>query len=162
MATINKEGSRAELQPRLSAYDIRGAFLVTPMGVNVRMFIRLSSDLLDHWLARYPERKEFVHTDGCLYFELKKYLYGLHESPREFNNLQNQKIQEIGFKPTVADRCLYTKETPDGLIVLRLHVDDMLLLTPITKYRDWFEREMEKAFEVVKQHDTLSFLSLSI
>eukprot|EP01034_Spumella_vulgaris_P026393 gene26393-32967_t len=98
------------------------------MGIDVvRMFIRVSSDLRDHWLARYPERKDSLTRTAVS-----------TSSSRDicaFNIMLDQKThQEMGFKPTVADRCLYTTESPDGLFVLALDVDDMLLLTPGAKY----------------------------
>jgi hypothetical protein len=167
-ATLNKaaadfkQGVDIELQPTLSAYDIKGAFLVTPMR-NRRMFIKVTGELLEQWLHLHPQLREFYdEQQKSLFFELDRYLYGLHEAPHEFNSLLDKKLQDIGFKPSEADPCLYTKESPDGIIVLCLHVDDMLLLTPGRKYREWFEREMGVSFELVKQYDTLSFLGMRI
>jgi hypothetical protein len=146
----------------ISAYDIKGAFLLTPMQPGVRMFIRVNPDVAAHWIARRPDRAKWLHSDGCLYFELNRYVYGLHEASSEFNSLLDKHLQENGFKPSRADRCLYVKHTAEGIIILSIHVDDMLLTCPNIEWRSWFENTMEKHFTLVKQHDTLSYLGMQI
>jgi hypothetical protein len=146
----------------ISAYDIKGAFLLTPMKPGVRMFIKVNPDVAEHWISRCPHRVKWLQNDGCLYFELNRYVYGLHEASTEFNNLIDKQLQENGFMPTKADRCLYTKHTEDGLIILSIHVDDMLLTCPSIHWRTWFENTMEKHFSLVKQHDSISYLGMQI
>ena len=41
----------------ITAYDIKGAFLLTPMQKGKRMFIKISGDVVQYWVERYPERK---------------------------------------------------------------------------------------------------------
>ena len=41
----------------IAAYDIKGAFLLTPMQKGKRMFIKISGDVVQYWVERYPERK---------------------------------------------------------------------------------------------------------
>jgi hypothetical protein len=146
----------------IAAYDIKGAFLLTPMKPGVRMFIRINPDVATHWIMRYPERAKWLQNDGCLYFELNRYVYGLHEASNEFNSMLDKQLQDIGFKPSVADRCLYTKKVEDGIIVMSVHVDDMLLTAPNRKWQKWFEDEMEKKFTLVKQYDNISYLGMQI
>jgi hypothetical protein len=146
----------------ISAYDIKGAFLLTPMNPNKRMFIRVKQNIVKHWIAKYPKRSKFIESDGCLYFELKRFVYGLHEAPHEFNNFVDSHLTNLGFKATKADKCLYTKDTEDGKLILSLHVDDMLLSSPNKHWQIWFESEMEKHFELSKQYDKLSYLGIQI
>jgi hypothetical protein len=63
---------------RLSAYDIKSAFLLTPLKKGIRMFICISPDVVKFWIKRYPARSSYVEKNGNLYFELFRYLYGLH------------------------------------------------------------------------------------
>jgi hypothetical protein len=146
----------------ISAFDIKGAFLLTPMQPNIRMFIRVNPDVTTYWLARYPNRTRWLAKDGCLYFELKRYVYGLHEASHEFNGFLDKKLKEIGFQPTKADNCLYVRKTDDGDMILSAHVDDMLLTSPNIKWRKWFEKQMEKYFTLVKQYGNVSYLGISI
>jgi hypothetical protein len=80
----------------------------------------------------------------------------------QFNSLLDKHLKKMNFKQSMADPCLYTKSTPDGTIILSTHVDDMLLTAPNLKYQKWFEREMEKRFELVKQYENISYLGMNI
>jgi len=146
----------------IAAYDIKGAFLLTPMQHGKRMFIKISGDVVEHWVARYPERKKWLHDDGCLYFEIKRYVYGLHEAPHEFNQLLDKTLLDIGFRRNQADPCAYSKPVDEGFIRLSVHVDDILLTCPHNKHRSWFEDKLEQHFPLVKQYDTVSYLGMVI
>ena len=146
----------------ISAYDIKGAFLLTPMRNNNRIFIRLPSDIVVHWIKLYPEHTKYVNAQGQMYMELDKYLYGLPEAPHEFNNLLDQRLQSIGFIPSKADPCLYVKQVPQGRLIASTHVDDILLTTPTLEDRQWFEKEMKKHFELICQYDNISYLGMTV
>jgi hypothetical protein len=89
-------------------------------------------------------------------------MYGLHESPLAFNNLLNGKLVEIGFKRSTADSCLYVHCFRNEKIYLTVHVDDMFLASPTKETRSWFESQLKKTFDLVSQHDTVSYLGMSI
>jgi hypothetical protein len=74
----------------------------------------------------------------------------------------DKQLQAAGFKPSVADRCLYIKKVKEGIIIVSIHVDDMLLTTPNSKWQKWFEKEMEKKFTLVKKYDNVSYLGMQI
>ena len=103
-----------------------------------RMFIKIS--VLKNWLERYPERQRWFHSDGCLYFEIQRYVYGLHEAPHEFNHLLDNTLRElVFFFRNQADSCAYLKVVNEGSIRLSVHVDDILMTCPHQKHRDWLE-----------------------
>ena len=126
------------------------------------MFIKISGEVLTYWLERYPERRELLHVDGCLYFEIQRYVYGLHEAPHEFNHLLDNTLRELGFNRNQADPCAYMKVVTEGFIRLSVHVDDILLTCPHQKYRDWFETSLEEHFPLVKQHEEVSYLGMVV
>ena len=95
-------------------------------------------------------------------YELNRYVYGLHEAPRAFNSLLDKTLQDMGMKPTKADPCVYTIKRNRGMLILSVHVDDMLLTAPDAHAREWFESQIQKSFEVVIQHDYVSYLGMSI
>jgi hypothetical protein len=148
---------------KLSAYDIKGAFLKTPIGKEFHYYIKVPPDLAKYWILRFPHRAIMISEDGCLYFKLNNWLYGFHESPHFFNSMLDKDLKNLGFNPTESDKCLYIKHTINGIIYLSLHVDDMLLSFPDMKYRAWFESEMsKKTYELSPQHDELSYLGMTI
>ena len=114
----------------ISAYDIKSAFLETRITDGKRMFIRVNPKVVKHWLERFPERKKWLEPDGCLYFELKSYVYGLHEASYEFNSLLDQRLKSIGFVTSKVDECLYVKKAKEGRMILSVHIDDMILTAP--------------------------------
>ena len=48
------------------------------------------------------------------------------------------------------------------MIIVSTHVDDLLLSAPNLTWRKWFEDELEKQFEIVKQYGNLSYLGMNI
>ena len=146
----------------ISAYDIKGAFLLTPMREGKQLFIKVAGDVVKYWINRYPQRRKWLHTDGSLYFEIERYVYGLHEAPHEFNHLLDKTLKELGFLCNQADPCAYVKQVDESWIRLSIHVDDILMTCPCTKYRDWFEKKLEDHFPLVKQYDNVSYLSMVI
>ena len=97
-----------------------------------------------------------------MYFELKSYIYGLHEASHEFNSLLNQRLKSIGFVTSKVDECLYVKKVKEGRMILSVHIDDMLLTAPNKKCQQWFEQAMSEHFTLVAQHDQVSYLGMMI
>ena len=86
-------------------------------------------------------KKELV----CL---LKRSLYGLKQSPRQWNKRFNLFAQEIGFVRSKFDSCLYYKDLETaGTVFLLLYVDDMMIIgrdkTKIKFIKDKLKSEFE-------------------
>lgn len=154
----------AATQSELSAYDIKGAFLITPVDHSRKeIYVRIPREVATHWIRLYPERAQYLDSNGCLYMLLNKFIYGLQESSHEFHMLLRKKLVSMGFKACRADRCVFVKRTPEGIIAASTHVDDILLMSPNVELRNWFETEIEKSFEIVRQHgENLSYLGMNI
>ena len=68
--------------------------------------------------------------------KLKKSLYGLRQSPRNWFNTINDSLRDMGFTATASDPCVYIFGSDDNLSILTMYVDDPLLLggdTPLLK-----------------------------
>ncbi|MCO5593830.1 hypothetical protein L7F22_047848 [Adiantum nelumboides] len=69
-----------------------------------------------------------VHASRKLVCRLRKTLYGLKQSPREWYHNFDVFMRSEGYVHSHEDPCLYTGKAADGsLIVLFLYVDDMLI-----------------------------------
>lgn len=65
---------------------------------------------------------------------LKKSLYGVKQSPRQWNRRFDTFIKTLGFKRCVKDLCVYMKQLSSGEgIYLLLYVDDMLIVAKSKK-----------------------------
>lgn len=148
----------------IAAYDIKGAFLLTPIEDGRFMAIKIPKSVAIIWIAIKPEHTKYLTSEGELILKLNKYIYGLAESPHQFNQLLNDVLIKEGFKVTKADQCVYTKMTTIGPIMITAHVDDMLVVTPNTRIRDSIYRRLSKHFDLVSQTDQehLSYLGLNI
>lgn len=92
------------------------------------------------------ELKEIVYMEMPPGFEipgmvcrLKKSLYGLKQSPRNWYQLISSFIKEtLGFKACVSDPCLFTKTSDTGKkIIIFLFVDDMQVAFDASDTKEW-------------------------
>ena len=99
-------------------------------------------------------------SNGCLYFELQRYVYGLHEASNAFQRMLYNDLTQAGFKASKADPCLFIKKTDEGSLILSTHVDDLFLTAPNREWQLWFEKLLEKKYTLVKQYDKVSYLGV--
>ncbi|RVW83869.1 Retrovirus-related Pol polyprotein from transposon TNT 1-94 [Vitis vinifera] len=59
--------------------------------------------------------------------KLRKNLYGLKQTPRQWYKKFDSFMHRIGFKRCEADHCCYVKSFDNSYIILLLYVDDMLI-----------------------------------
>lgn len=80
---------------------------------------------------------------------LKKSLYGLKQSPRQWNKRFDEFMVQHGYKRSSSYACVYTREGSDGsLIYLLLYVDDMLLAAKNVKDAKKLKEQLESSFEM--------------
>ena len=60
--------------------------------------------------------------------KLKRFLYGLKQSPRMWYHVFDTYIVSLGFVRSNVDHCIYSKEEGGCFIYVALYVDDMLLI----------------------------------
>ena len=67
------------------------------------------------------------YDDGTgRYCVLQKTLYGLKQSPREWNKVIDGYLKNEGFKPIHADNCIYIKRLEKEIILVAVYVDDII------------------------------------
>ena len=75
-----------------------------------------------------PEGFTIAGEDGKhLVFKLKKSLYGLKQSGRNWNSVLHSYLVSEGFTQSQADYCVYTKITTEYLTVVFIWVDDLII-----------------------------------
>jgi hypothetical protein len=69
----------------LCSFDIKGAFLNAKFGESDEVtYIKLNRAVTKIWLQIDPSAEPYVDSKGELILELDKFIYGLKQSPREF------------------------------------------------------------------------------
>ena len=71
---------------------------------------------------------------------LNRALYGIKQAPREWNHTVDKMMRQLGFKPLIADQCLYQKRSKTGkLIMASLYVDDTMVVVHRDDINEWNE-----------------------
>ncbi|KAG7543347.1 Reverse transcriptase RNA-dependent DNA polymerase [Arabidopsis thaliana x Arabidopsis arenosa] len=60
-------------------------------------------------------------------FKLKKAIYGLKQSPRAWYHKLSTTLLERGFKKSEADNTLFTLPSKEGIVVILVYVDDIII-----------------------------------
>jgi len=94
----------------IGQFDIKTAFL--------------NGELEEEIYMRLPEGA----TKEDTIVKLKKSLYGLKQSPRQWNKQFHEFLTKFKFKASNADRCVYQSIISGELVLLALYVDDGLVL----------------------------------
>lgn len=92
----------------------------------------------------------FVVKDQELkFYKLKKALYGLKQAPKAWNKKIDGFLKDVGFKKCVSEHGVYVKtDTNDGVIILFLYVDDLLITRSNKKCISKFKSEFMEKFEM--------------
>ncbi len=82
--------------------------------------------------------------DPTAIWQLIKTLYGLKQSPREWNAKFDGSLTKLGWKPILSDRCVYIKKSLSGkLMLMYLYVDDTGVVFHKTDRAEW-ESDLKK------------------
>ncbi|KAM1096787.1 hypothetical protein ACFX19_014531 [Malus domestica] len=69
-----------------------------------------------------------VHGQEKKICRLVKSLYGLKQTPNQWHHKFDIAMLSNGFKINECDKCVYTKSTQEGYVIVCLYVDDMLII----------------------------------
>ena len=133
------------LDLELDQIDIKSAFL--------------NGDLEETIYMEPPEGSDIPAGSICL---LKKSLYGLRQASRCFRDKYHAKLTEMGFKPSIADDCIYIRCLDASLIMLSLHVDDSLVAGNNRVELDIFKNQLNEIFELKDCGPASYFLGFNI
>lgn len=86
----------------------------------------LHGDLREEVYITQPEGFEVKGKEEKVY-RLRKALYGLKQAPRAWNIKLNHILQELGFTRCTKEPSLYKKEDKEGLLIVCVYVDDLLV-----------------------------------
>ena len=77
---------------------------------------------------KQPESFEVQNASGKKQvYRLKKSLYGLKQSGRNWNQMLHNFLSENNFVQSVSDNCVYTKQTEKEMTVILVWVDDLIV-----------------------------------
>ena len=117
----------------------------------------LNSPLEEIVYVKQPEGIE-EYAEGKIW-KLKKSLYGLKQSAREWHKKINKILTEMGLIRLHKDRCVYA--TKEKTLFIGIHVDDVGIWGEDEQIK-WFKASLKKQLEVRDLGKMSEFLSLNI
>ncbi|CAM8987555.1 unnamed protein product [Rhodiola kirilowii] len=98
-------------------------------------------------MSQPPGFIDKTHPDHvCM---LQKSIYGLKQSPRQWNIKFNSCMLALGFMRSKYDACLYLKRPkPDLNVYLLLYVDDILIMSNSETEVEKIKRELKANFDM--------------
>ncbi len=94
--------------------------------------------------------------------KLLKFLYGLKQSPMNFNNTINEFIESMGFKRCVSDHCLYVRWNGKDIMLLVLYVDDIVIAGSDLAEVERVKADFKKRFEMKDLGELRHYLGMTI
>ena len=84
----------------------------------------LNGTLFEEVYMKPPQGTSPPPNKVCL---LRRALYGLKQAPRAWFATFSSNITQLGFTSSAHDTTLFTGQTPQGIVLLLLYVDDMII-----------------------------------
>lgn len=129
--------------------DVKAAFLHSPIKREILM------EIPDGYAEQKIQGKDMV-------WRLKKSLYGLKTSPKNWNLYFTKHAENMGFKASRRDPCLFLLHERDTVVILLLYVDDILLAGNKEERLNQIQLELAKRFDMKLLGEPKEFLGLSI
>ena len=108
----------------------------------------LYSDLEEELYVKLPAGFDGDQGNG-LVKRCQKSLYGLKQSPRNWNKLLDTILKENGFKRSSADHSVYVKDYTCGeTVILVVYVDDILISSRKDLYADEVSKLLKEKFKI--------------
>ncbi|CAI7782802.1 unnamed protein product [Closterium sp. NIES-53] len=94
--------------------------------------------------------------------QLQKYLYGIKQAPRLWQQYLHNILLEIGFKQLPHDPSIYGRDFHGEYILLMVYVDDLLYTGSSNELLEQLEKNLAGCVDITCNHDVKQFLGLNI
>ena len=97
----------------------------------------------------YVQQPEGFTEGQNLVYKLKKSLYGLKQSGRNWNAMLSDHLtKELGFKQSLVDNCVFTRNTADEMVVIVIWVDDIIIACKRQSTMDSVKQSLKDRFRM--------------
>ena len=115
--------------------DVKTAFLHAPIDTEIYL--------------EQPEGFTEKSEDGDpLVYKLRKSIYGLKQSGRNWNKVLHEHLCSHGFEQNPVDHCVYKKHSKDSAILVIIWVDDLIIATNNPTWMTDFKEKMLQRFKM--------------
>jgi hypothetical protein len=128
--------------------DIKGAYLNAPIDKDI-------------YVEQPPGYQQKSEEGALLTCKLKKSLYGLKQSGRNWYTILTNFFESNGFQPNPADTCTYTYgETADDKVIIIFWVDDIIIGSKDLKKITEIKAMLNETFKMDDRGDLTRFLGI--
>ena len=121
----------------------------------------LQGELEDEVYMLPPPGLEHLVKQGNV-LRLKKAIYGLKQSPRAWYNKLSTTLNGRGFRKSELDHTLFTLNTPSGIVVLLVYVDDIIITGSDKEEIQATKDFLKSVFEIKDLGEMKYFLGIEI
>ena len=140
----------AELDYEVYMLDVQTAFLNAD--VEEEVFVEMA-----------PGYERSNESGVPLVMKLKKSLYGLQQSPKNWFSLMDHHLGKIGFRSLKSNPCVYIYENENGSAILALYVDDDVLLLGANKQLlDKLKKQLMDRFKMTDMGDVSRVFGMNV
>jgi hypothetical protein len=121
----------------------------------------LQGELEDEVYMTPPDGLENTIGPGKV-LRLKKAIYGLKQSPRAWYHKLSITLKTRGFKRSEADHSLFTSQSSDGIIVILIYVDDLIITGNDKRGIDSTKTYLKSVFDIKDLGELKYFLGIEV
>ena len=122
----------------------------------------LNGDLDEDIYMQIPEGLRNAQNEGMV-CKLQKSLYGLKQAPRQwYAKIHHYLVQDLKFLGSPNDPCLYVRKSSEGLLIIALYVDDLLIVGDSKTEIATLKGELSKRFEMKDLGSASTMLGVEI
>src|SRR5262249_21386407 len=107
------------------------------------------------------EQPQGYQRDPNLVCRLWKSLYGLKQASRLWNKRIDSFLLDNGFKRCISDPCIYHQYTSDGIVILGIWVDDIIIAASTNRMAA-IKRSLHNEFQMTDIGEISFILGISI
>ena len=147
----------------LEQMDVKTAFLDGDIDEDIYIEVPEGIEITKEDIAHLGLSEDVDIKSLDLVCKLEKSMYGTKQAPRCWNKKINSILAgELGFTRSDSDPCLYVKQTDEGVMMIALYVDDLLIAAKTKSQTSWIKKMLSDRFDMKDLGEAKVCLGLEI
>ncbi len=147
----------------LEQMDVKTAFLDGDIDEDIYIEVPEGIEITKEEIAHLGLDDDVDIKSLDLVCKLEKSMYGTKQAPRCWNKKINSVLAgELGFTRSDGDPCLYVKQTDEGVMMIALYVDDLLIAARTKSQTSWIKKMLSDRFDMKDLGEAKVCLGLEI
>ena len=111
---------------------------------------------------KVPGYERSNESEVPLIIKIKKSLYDLRQSPKNWFSTMDHHLGKIGFHSLISDPCVYVYEDENGSAILTLYVDDVIQMGVNKQLLYKLKKQLIDRFEMTDMGDVSRVLGMNV